>query len=63
MKDDIPGDTAAKIAADHGITTSRQPRPERLAGLAELYQKLKTRKSAFTVLASVLLNRNEALVK
>lgn len=63
MKDDIPGDTAAKIAAGHRISTSRQPRPERLAELVTLYQKLKTKETAFSVLASVLRNLDEALVK
>jgi hypothetical protein len=63
MQDEIPGDIAAKLAAGHRITTSRQPRPERLAELLALYQKLGNSENAFTVLASVLLNLDEALVK
>jgi hypothetical protein len=63
MKEEIPGDIAAKLAAGHRITTSRHPRPERLAELLVLYQKLETSENAFTVLASVLLNLDDALVK
>jgi hypothetical protein len=63
MKEEIPGDIATKLAAGHRITTSRQPRPERLAELLALYQKLETKDNAFTVLASVLLNLDDALVK
>jgi hypothetical protein len=63
IKEEIPGDIAAKLAAGHRITTSRQPSGERLAELVALYQKLETRENAFTVLASVLLNLDDALVK
>jgi hypothetical protein len=79
MKNEIQGDFPAKLAAGHRITTSRPPNPERLAELAALYQKLHAQYSAdpslmagmagtpdgaaFTVLASVLLNLDEAVVK
>lgn len=63
MQDEFPGDIAAKLAAGHRITTSRRPRPERLAELVALYQQLGSNEAAFTVLASVLLNLDDALVK
>ncbi|MFM2242861.1 MAG: hypothetical protein RLZ97_1716, partial [Verrucomicrobiota bacterium] len=79
MKNEIQGDLPAKLAAGHRITTSRPPTPERLAELTALYQKLHAQYSAdpalmkgmagtpdgaaFTVLASVLLNLDEAVVK
>jgi hypothetical protein len=63
MKEEFPDDIAAKLAAGHRITTSRLPQPERLAELLALYQKLEKQENVFTVLASVLLNLDDALVK
>ena len=79
MKTEIPGTLAEKIAAAHRITTSRNPNPQRLADLTALYQELEAEYTAnpdlksgmagspdgaaFTVLASVLLNLDEAVVK
>jgi hypothetical protein len=79
MNDDIRGDLAAKLAAGHRITTSRIPTPERLAELTLLYSKFQadyTAKpdlkqdgastpadAAMTVLASILLNLDDAVVK
>lgn len=79
MKNDLPGDLAAKIAGGHRIATSRLPSAERLASLTELFKELEelytadpdlkegmagtADGAAFTVLASVLLNLDEALVK
>jgi hypothetical protein len=63
MKEEIPGDIAAKISTGHRITTSRFPSDDRLAELVSLYQKIENKETAFTVLASVLLNLDDALVK
>ncbi|MCU0795481.1 MAG: PSD1 and planctomycete cytochrome C domain-containing protein [Akkermansiaceae bacterium] len=79
MKNEFPGDLAAKLAAGHRVTTSRLPNPERLAELTALYQELHSQYTAdpkrmagmagtpdgaaLTVLASVLLNLDEAIVK
>jgi len=63
MSDEIPGDLRAKIAAAHRIATSRLPSDERLHQLLDLYQKIKGRENAYTTLAAVLLNLDEALVK
>ncbi len=63
MAKEIPGDLATKLATGHRITTSRLPTETRLAELVDLYQKIEDPEKAFTVLASVLLNLDEALVK
>jgi hypothetical protein len=63
MAEEIPGDLATKLATGHRITTSRLPDDKRLAELVTLYQKTEDPKKAFTTLASVLLNLDEALVK
>jgi hypothetical protein len=79
MKYDLPGDLAAKIAAGHRAATSRAPSADRLARLLELHEDLEARYTAepelrqnlagtadgaaFTVLASVLLNLDEAITK
>jgi hypothetical protein len=79
MKNEFPGDLAAKIAAGHRATTSRNPDSERLAKLVELFQELEAQYiaepdlktgmagtpdgAAFTVVASVLLNLDDALTK
>ncbi|MFM2171445.1 MAG: hypothetical protein RI957_1674 [Verrucomicrobiota bacterium] len=79
MKNEIAGDLAQKIAAGYRITTSRQASPERLKELLESYQSLESNYrtnpktmegmagtpdgAAFTVIASILLNLDEAVVK
>jgi Protein of unknown function (DUF1553)/Protein of unknown function (DUF1549)/Planctomycete cytochrome C len=63
MSGEIPGDPAAKIAAAHRITTSRLPDDKRLAQLLSLYHQLEDRPNAYTIIAKVLLNLDEALVK
>jgi hypothetical protein len=63
MAAEIPGDLATRIATGHRITTSRLPGEKRLAELIALYQKIGSPETAYTVLASVLLNLDEALVK
>lgn len=79
MKNEFPGDISTKLAAGYRITTSRQPNQDRIAKLITLYQKLQAdytanpklleglpgtpEDAAFTVLASVLLNLDEAVVK
>jgi hypothetical protein len=79
MKNEITGDLAAKISAGYRITTSRRPAADRLAELVAVYQKLEADYkakpeqmqgmagspdgAAFTVLASILLNLDEAVVK
>jgi hypothetical protein len=79
MKNEIPGDLAQKISVAYRITTSRRISQERLKELLEAYQTLESnyRKNpqtmegmagtpdgaAFTVLGSILLNLDEAVVK
>jgi len=79
MKNEFPGELADKIASGHRVATSRTPDPERLARLVELFQQLEEQYTAepdlkqgmagspdgaaFTILASVLLNLDEALTK
>lgn len=79
MKNEIAGDLATKIAAGYRITTSRRPSAERLTDLLAVYQKLEAHYqadadsmqgmagtadgAAFTILASILLNLDEAVVK
>jgi hypothetical protein len=79
MKNEITGDLAAKLAAGYRITTSRRPAADRLDDLVSVYQKLEADYksnpatmqgmagtpdgAAFTVLASILLNLDESVVK
>ena len=79
MKYETEGPLAEKLATGHRITTSRQPAPERLEKLVALYQEIEAGYTAdpatlqgmagtpdggaFTILASVLLNLDEALNK
>ena len=63
MKHEFPGDTAAKISTAHRVTTARRPSKERLNELLALHRQLENREDALTVIASVLLNLDEALVK
>ena len=79
MKHEIEGSIQEKIAAGFRITTSRRPSADRLVELVNVYQKLEadyqanpaTMKgmantpdgAAFIVLASILLNLDEAVVK
>jgi hypothetical protein len=79
MKFETPGSLADKITAGYRITTSRKPDSERIQQLVSLFQEIEARYAAepaslqgiagtpdggaFTVLASVLLNLDEALTK
>jgi hypothetical protein len=79
MKNEFAGDLGEKIATGYRVTTSRRPSADRLQELVKVYQKLESdyRKNpatmqgmagtpdgaAFTVLASILLNLDEAVVK
>ncbi|MFM7183085.1 MAG: PSD1 and planctomycete cytochrome C domain-containing protein [Verrucomicrobiales bacterium] len=63
MAEEIPGEPAAKIAAGHRMTTSRPPSEARLKELLGLYEKLGSQPSAYTTIAKVLLNLDDALVK
>ena len=63
IANEIPGDLPAKLATAHRITTSRWPSKERLASLVKLYREAGNQENAFVIVASVLLNLDEALVK
>ena len=63
IANEIPGDLPAKLATAYRITTSRRPNAERLDQLLSLHRQLENREDTFTVIASVLLNLDEALVK
>jgi hypothetical protein len=63
MAEEFPGDPAEKIAAAHRATTSRRPSSERLAQLLDLHDSIEDKSLAFSTIASVLLNLDEALVK
>jgi hypothetical protein len=63
MASEIPGDLATKLATGHRIATSRLPNDERLAELVALHRTIENPQQAYTTLASVLLNLDEALVK
>jgi hypothetical protein len=79
MKSESPGTLADKLATGYRITTSRRPNAKRLAQLVALFQEIEAGYTAdpaslqgmaatpddgaFTVLASVLLNLDEALTK
>lgn len=79
MKNEFSGDLNDKIASAYRVTTSRRPSADRLQELVNAYQKLEADYrshpetmqgmagtpdgAAFTVLASILLNLDEAVVK
>ena len=79
MKYEAAGDLAARLAQGYRLATSRVATPERLAELRGLFQKLEKDYAAdptlmkgmagtpdgaaFTVVASVLLNLDEALIR
>jgi hypothetical protein len=63
IANEIPGDLPTRLATAYRITTSRRPCGERLNELLSLHRQLENREDAFTVIASVLLNLDEALVK
>lgn len=63
MKVAAPNDLKAAIAHGYRLTTSREITPDRSAELTALYQKIATSPDALTVVASVLLNLDEALTR
>ncbi|MFM2221077.1 MAG: hypothetical protein RLZZ553_825 [Verrucomicrobiota bacterium] len=79
MKNEFAGDLKSKIATGYRATTSRRPSADRLQELENVYQKLEADYrgnpasmqdmagtpdgAAFTVLASILLNLDESVVK
>ena len=79
MNHQTTGDLDAKLAAGYRATTSRTPTPDRLDELRKLHAEMKARyaaepdlmreiadnpdDAAFTVVASVLLNLDEAVCR
>ncbi len=63
MKAAAPNDLKAAIAHGYRLTTSREITPDRTAELIGLHEKIATSPDALTVVASVLLNLDEALTR
>lgn len=63
IEHEILGELSSKLSTAHRITTSRKPSDERLASLVKLYREVENRENAHIVVASVLLNLDDALVK
>jgi hypothetical protein len=63
MKAAAPDDIAASFAHGYRLVTSRDITPARTTELTALHQKISTSPDALTVIASVLLNLDEALTR
>jgi hypothetical protein len=63
MKAAAPDDLAACIALGYRLVTSREITPDRTAELTALHEKIASSPDALTVVASVLLNLDEALTR